>query len=238
MRIAIVDDLKSDQQTLLEGLGRFCKEYGLQGEGMTFSSGESFVERGDCAFDIVFLDIYMKQLNGFETAQWIRQRNQKCLLIFTTTSVDFATRSYRVRAFDYLVKPYTYEELRETLELCRKELSLGADFLEVKVSRMTQKVRVAELLYVDYFNHYVNLHLLNGEVVRSQMPFEEIETKLAAYPQFILCKRNCLVNLDRVASAQKNAFVLENREELTYKRGQERELRQAYADYVFGKLGE
>jgi len=236
MRIAIVEDRKEDQELLLRGLMNFCERYALKGEVLTFSSGESFISRGNFNFDVVFMDVYMKEMDGLETAKIFREHNARGLIIFTTTSRDFAAAGYRVRAFDYLVKPYSEAELNETLELVRRELSLGTGFIEVRANRVQQKIRVADILYVDYFNHYVSLHLTNGNVPRSNMPFEEMEKILAAYPQFVLCRRNCLVNLDHVVSAQNKCYALENGEQIMFKRGQERELRQTYADYVFRML--
>ena len=63
------------------------------------------------AYDLVILDIYMKRINGDRIAQAIREKYPECQIIFTTASREHAIKAFKVRALDYLVKPYTYEEL-------------------------------------------------------------------------------------------------------------------------------
>ena len=105
MRIAIVDDIKAEQEFLGRCLNRYCTEQLVPCEAATFDSGSAFIKNGIFDYDLIFLDIYMPGLNGLDTAARIRETNKDVLLIFTTTSADFAVKSYRVRAFDYLVKP-------------------------------------------------------------------------------------------------------------------------------------
>ena len=58
------------------------------------------------AYDLVFLDIYMKHMNGIQLACEVIKKDPKCQIIFITTSEEHAVAAYRVHALDYLVKPY------------------------------------------------------------------------------------------------------------------------------------
>ena len=63
------------------------------------------------ADEVVFLDIYMEDENGVEVAKELRSFDRNCILVFTTTSTDHALDGFKVRALQYLVKPYADEEL-------------------------------------------------------------------------------------------------------------------------------
>ena len=237
MRIAVVDDMQSDRQQLNDCLDKYCRQAGLEYVLDSISSGEEFLKAGDFAYNLIFLDIYMSGMTGMEAATAIREHNKDCLLIFTTTSKDFAVESYRVRAFDYLVKPYTYEQFSETMNLFDKSVVSSSRFIEVKANRMVVRIRCQDIIFADYYNHYVSIHT-TGETIRTLLPFEELEAKLAPYPQFLCCNRNCLINMDKVVSVLKDGFKMPSGECLTIKRGTEKELRQRYADYLFSKLNQ
>ena len=111
MRIAIVDDCESERNELYERLlkNKFLISYDV--ELRLYDSGSDFLNEAlQNRFDLVFLDIYMNDENGIETAQKLRAFDRKCLLIFTTTSTDHALDGFSVRALHYLVKPYSNEE--------------------------------------------------------------------------------------------------------------------------------
>ena len=57
----------------------------------------------------------MPLVNGMDTARELRQADTAVRLVFLTSSPEFALESYEVRAFDYLLKPVTYERLARFL---------------------------------------------------------------------------------------------------------------------------
>lgn len=61
--------------------------------------------------ELLFLDTYMKELNGMETARRIRGLECKVPIVFLTSSRDFAVESYEVHASGYLLKPFEKEKL-------------------------------------------------------------------------------------------------------------------------------
>ena len=235
MRVAIVDDIKAEQEFLGRCLNRYCTEQLVPCEAATFDSGSAFIKNGIFDYDLIFLDIYMPGLNGLDTAARIREINKDVLLIFTTTSADFAVKSYRVRAFDYLVKPFTYDQFAETLRLATKALAETASFITLKTGRSQTRVLLHKILYVDYSNHYIQLHTETGEIIASRMYFEEITKILDPYPQLLYCSRNCIINMDKVTRLEKTDFILSSGECIAMNRNTVAELRQKYADYIFQK---
>lgn len=122
MKIAIVDDSIKDREYLQKEIQEiFFRRTKNHIKITTFKSGEELLEyfydnkEGNASlFDIVFLDIYMEDITGVDTARAIRKIDEDVRLIFITTSNEFASESYEVKAEDYLIKPFNKERLEKT----------------------------------------------------------------------------------------------------------------------------
>ena len=71
--------------------------------------------------DILFLDVQMPELNGFEVIQTLTE--VKPLIIFTSAYDDYALRAFEVHAFDYLLKPFDGRRFRESLHRAKARVS-------------------------------------------------------------------------------------------------------------------
>lgn len=233
MNIAIVDDNKTDQDELTGYLTKYCNDNQFHCKIITYQNGPDFLAALDSeSFDLIFLDIYMNGENGIQIAEKIRLHNSNVLIIFSTTSRSHAVEGFRVRAFDYLVKPYTYDRLEETMNHCSRTLTKQAHYIEVKEGRFYTKILLDDIIYVDYYNHYIQIHTCS-RIIRSYMPFSAFAPMLTCYPQFLTCYRNCLVNMDKIESQDDKDFIMVTGERVPISRGMKNEVRQAYADYVF-----
>jgi DNA-binding LytR/AlgR family response regulator len=235
MQIAIVDDLKNERDLLSSYIARYCQENNISLKLASFACGEEIIAAKNTPFDIIFLDIYMPGLSGLETAKEIRKEDTACLLVFSTTSPDFAVKSFRVRAFDYLVKPYEYAQLAEIMALAEKALNKSSRYIEVKESREMVKILIRDILYADYDNHYIQIHTKDN-IIKTYLAFQDFSPLLLKYPQFLNCYRNCIINMDSVASLYENDFLLTSGERIPITREKRSEIRQFYADYAFQKL--
>ena len=117
MRIAIVDDLADERVLLRQRLEHQLARRNVQADLLEYESGEAFLTAAqDEPFTVAFLDIYMAGANGIETARALRQHDTDCLLIFTTTSTDHALEGFQVRAMQYLVKPFTEDDIAQLMD--------------------------------------------------------------------------------------------------------------------------
>lgn len=239
MRIAIVDDSASDIR-LLQGLLEQYAEAGmLRPEIRTYADAPSFLaefQRG--RFQICFLDICMEALDGISLARRLRQTDTQCLIVFTTTSAEFAVDAYSVRAFHYLLKPLTQALVDDAMALCVRELGGTECVLRIKSGREWRSVSVADIVYTDYSNHFVYLHTKSdpNNPLRTGSTFDRFAPELLAYPQFLNCYRNMLVNLDEVTRMNPDSFQMNNGVTVPMWRNRKKELREQYAAYMFRKM--
>lgn len=202
----------------------------------TYTSGEAFLENWPSkSYDLVFLDILMEGISGIEVARKIRETDSECLLIFISSSKEYALQGFEVRAFDYLLKPLSEERFQKTMNLCQNELAKHIRYIEVKESRTLVKIPLNEIIYTDYYNHYIQIHTA-ARLIRSYQQFDVFSPLLLCYPQFLCCYRNCIVNMDHVDSVDKHDFVMENGERVPITRGNRNSIYQQYADYQFLKI--
>lgn len=233
LRIAIVDDNLPDAQLLYRFAQRYCRENRVEYELDTVSGGEAFFKRFYVGkYDVVLLDISMHGMDGMAVAEKIRETDDGVLIIFTTTSSSYAVKSYRVRAFDYLVKPFDYEQFCQTMQLCAETLSNKQYYIEIKEGRVIRKVRVDDIVYTDYSNHYIYIHT-SSEIIKSYLSFADFSPMLLPFPQFLCCYRNCIVNLDHVLVLKDRDFEMADGTHIPIKKEWYKGIRQKYTDYIF-----
>jgi len=77
--------------------------------------------------DLIFLDIQMPRLTGFEMLEVIDEKPE---IVFTTAYDQFAIKAFELNAADYLLKPFHKERLKETISKIKERLESGKNFLK------------------------------------------------------------------------------------------------------------
>lgn len=235
MKLAIVEDQAEDQKLLCDAVKNYLHSQSIEEEVHLYSNGENFLDvfRKDL-FHIIFLDIYLDGIDGMTIAHKIRELDTNCLLVFITCSDAFAVNSFKVRAFHYLLKPYSKESLEEVLTLSVQALADIARFINIKSGRSIIRVLLCDILYADTDRHYVCLHTKN-EVIRSRMPFQELSALLLHDFHFLICYRNIIINMNMVETISRNNFILKNGEIIPIQKDKVTQVREAFTDYLFHK---
>ena len=119
MQIAICDDEKSIGLILEEKIKKLLPDAVID----KYLSGGELIASG-CEPDILFLDIQMPGMSGIELAETIVRRGYPCKIVFLTGYDDFSYihSAFQVNAVDYLLKPFTIEEVEACLKKVRSEL--------------------------------------------------------------------------------------------------------------------
>lgn len=122
LRTLLVDD----EPLALERLqGLLKSDGGLEIIGTCSSGLDALESIRQLKPDLVFLDIQMPELDGFEVLEAL-DCDEMPLVVFVTAFDRYAIRAFEARALDYLLKPFSSERLRETVERV-KEAKLTRD---------------------------------------------------------------------------------------------------------------
>jgi len=123
-----------DDKELLESLGSFLRDEGLEViEAQTESEGLKALEDENC--NLCICDLYLGEGTGFELMRYLQEHRPevKCIVITGHASLDSAIRSLRKGAFDYLLKPFGYFELMESVRgaLAKQEVEATSSHIDI-----------------------------------------------------------------------------------------------------------
>ena len=197
INIAVVDDDKTYVECVKEYLKRYEKETGKAISVSTFSDGDAIVRRYDFQFDIIFMDVEMKSMDGMSVAEEIRKKDSQVIIIFITNMSQYAIRGYAVQALDYLLKPVSYFAFSRCLNksLVRIE-NRERKSVVLKIKGGVVRVDVQDIYFVEAQEHTIICHLVNVEyqLISSMRDIEQTLSTL----HFFRINRWCLINLAHV----------------------------------------
>lgn len=235
MNIAIIEDCESERDSLALLTKEVLQEKGFTVRKMDcFANGEAFFRQFQIGlYDILFIDIYMNQMNGIEVSEKIRTMESHVRLVLVSNSNDFASESYRVKADYYLLKPVTAENLSEAVDRLRMQ---GYHKNQVVTLPGDKTILLQSVLYTSYFGHYVSIHMENGDIVKVRMTQQMFEEILQPYPEFVVCTKGMLVNLNAVSRLESNCFLLSNGETVPISRRNYPKIKKCYSDFLIEKV--
>ncbi len=236
MKIAIIDDAAEDRTEIASLLRQHFQEKHYLGPIFIdqFESGEQFMDHfTKDSYELIFIDYYLVGMNGYDTARSIRQTDLSVFLVFITISRDFAIDCYKVHASDYIVKPVTRRQLSEALSLINLTALQEKQHILVTCGREQITVYLKDIVYCDASGHYVQIHTRNFTVLRSRSSFGEFVKKLEPYPQFLLCYRGCMVNMDEIIRIENMDFLMNGGEHIPIRQKERSRLLKAYYDHIF-----
>ena len=214
LNIAVVDDVRLDSEKLQTKIHRWFTENHDTSRTITcFKDGQSLLRVFEPEkFQMVFMDILMRDMNGIETARNLRARDNKALLIFTTASRDFAFDVFPLHPFDYLIKPYESQKLAGVLSEAVRFLETPEPVIDVQVSRSVYTLRLRDISAVMSRDHFVEVVMSDGRCILCSMRFRDVEAKLAEDVRFLACNRGIIINMDCVnaLSRDRDLFIMKN----------------------------
>lgn len=162
--------------------------------------------------DIVFLDIEMPKMNGFDMLEQLPSVNFH--LIFTTSYDQYALKAFRFSAIDYLLKPIDKEELQQAMQKISQRAVPGAEQLEIllqKIRHPAQQIKkialptmeglrmipVETIIYGEADDNYTVLYLKGDKKIVVSLTLKEIEESLEEHA-FSRVHRGYLVNLNEI----------------------------------------
>lgn len=204
MRIAIIENEVKD----FERLNECIKEYFLTNEIAKnipfevtyFPNAYDFLE-GHIHFDTIFMDIDMPGLNGLETAYKLREKDREVPLIFVTNLAQLAIEGYKVRAFDFCLKPITYPDIKMILDVILKKVIDSQDkHMIIKIGATIIKINQTSIESINLDGHEAIIsYYIDGQLkeIRCRSSMKEMVKKIE-YPRLINASAGTIINLNYV----------------------------------------
>ena len=220
MRIAICDDDLIFQKKLREQIRELYRDIDIAVD--CFSSGEELLarcEKSTRGYDVVLLDIEMKGLDGLETADALRKKNEKTAVIFVTSHEELALKGYEVSAFRFLVKPVSREKLVEAIAAAKQDLESRKTLL-IQNQEGQFLIPVAELVYIEARNQQVALFTEKGMLLQ-RYNINDYEKELSPYG-FFRVHRSFLANMSRIRGVLRGELLMDSGAKLPVSRLREK----------------
>lgn len=237
MKIAIVEDEKEPRDAILKYLEQFKKENPcFDYEAMTFPSGEKFLSAEDASkdFDLIFLDIELEGMNGFEMAKQLRETNKDINIIFVTNLSQYAINGYEVDAMDFCLKPLSYPDFVMRMnKAIRRFLRDGdAKIIKTDINGKTVIMQAKDILYVEIVKHYLTYHLSNAVDVVVRGSMKEASKELSI-PGFFRTNSCYIINMKHIEFISKDDVIIRGKNNpLPISRARKADFLDAFARYI------
>lgn len=215
MKIVLCDDNAEDLQDLKDLVARYWRRRGMSMPEIyaTQSSADLIrrVQDGE-HYDIYLLDIVMEEGDGIHVAKTIREAGGKSVIIYATSSPEFALGAFSVYACGYLLKPVEEKAFEECMDYALNRLIPPKEInISVKCREGIVNVNTSRLMFVQNVSRVMRIYMADGEVIESvyiRQPFEEELTELLQDTRFLQPHKSFVINLDYVEKMLLHDFVM------------------------------
>lgn len=228
-KIAICDDEQNQIEYISSIVASWSDHEGHSCEIRTFAFAEAFLfeYEEDKTYDILLLDVEMKNMNGIELAKRIRKDNNRAEIIFITSHFEFVGEGYEVDALHYLIKPISVEKLTQVLTKAAEKISVESPSVVISCEGETVKLYEADIRYVESFLHYIVIHTKDKEykIKENMSMFENIVSD-----DFYRIHRSYLVSLKHITRISRTSVNIGNTE-LPLSRGKYDDINRAFIQH-------
>jgi two-component system LytT family response regulator len=211
IKAIIIDDEPYCCETLDMMIGKFCPE--LSVAAILHSGAEAIEALTQISPQLVFLDIEMPYMNGFEFLEKVHPINFG--LIFTTSYDQYAIKAIRFSALDYLLKPIDREELIQAVAKVSAKLQNPTELqLELLLQKFNtsrtpikkialptmeglQMVEIDSIISCSSDSNYTNFFLRNNKKLTASRTMKDVEELLSDY-SFLRVHNSFMVNLNEI----------------------------------------
>jgi two-component system, LytTR family, response regulator len=234
LKTIIVDDERPGLETIALLLEKHCPSVEIIGAYQDPEEAAARIEKDEP--DLVFLDISMPKMNGFELLDSLTNRSFQ--VVFTTAYDEYALDGFKHGALHYLLKPFTGQDLIEAVERAHERVKTEK-FTMMQPRMLGMKVRVpisslngVEMIEVDNIircesdGNYTTIVLEKRKITISKT-LKEIEKIFVEFPYFFRLHNSHLVNLNHVNKyirGEGGQVILTNGEEIGVSRSKKTEL--------------
>ncbi len=231
MKIAICDDEKNEISKIEDILFKIDDDYQV----LSFQKGEDLLLAAlkGASFDLVFLDIYLKNENGIEVAKRLKEIFAGINIVFTTVSRDYAVEAFSVQALHYIVKPFSEDDIFEVFRRLGRRKELRST-LTIRIERSINVLFQDEILKVESNGHRTIITMIDGRIFSVRKNFGEITDLLD--DSFIDIKRGVTVSMYHIAQMSSNDCTMTDGKKYLLQRNRKQEIKDIYHSFAMNKM--
>ncbi|MEM8891262.1 MAG: LytTR family DNA-binding domain-containing protein [Bacteroidota bacterium] len=205
----IIDD-EPIAHRIIEG---YCQNLPyLQKAGNCYNAFEAMQLLNEKAVDLIFLDINMPQLSGFD---FLKSMQNPPLTIVTSAHKEFALEGYELNVSDYLLKPFSFARFLKAVNKTLEQKAApeptsnpekGMTHFFIKGDKKMHQLSLDELLYVEAYGNYSKIYL-EEEMILSHEKISSLESLLPA-EEFVRVHKSFIIALKRIKTIEGNRISI------------------------------
>lgn len=203
----IVEDLQPSADFLM----RFCERSDLVDVQRHCEDAEQALEylSGNLV-DLIFLDVEMPGLNGFQMLDQLVYQPQ---VILTTSKEEYAYNAFEYRVADFLKKPFSYQRFLDAVQKVdkgRQQQDTEENQIFIKVNGKLVRLKYDDILYMESMGDYVKFVTADKKYITLNT-MKNLEQKFCGQ-QFCKVHRSYIVNLSAIEDIQENILYIKGNE--------------------------
>ena len=212
INIAVCDDEYIFCELIAEKIENEMQKYDVLYKIDKYTSGLELLAQHEInPYDIIFLDIEMPGIDGFEAITQLRVIKSNILVVYITNHSGLVYPSYQYRPFELIAKRDFTSKIEEIIKSAINELRNIRElnsYYAIERYGHSQLVYKSHIIYAESIHHGVKLHTLDG-VFKVRRALNQLSNELNS-DYLTLCHRSYLVNVKHVYEARENSLLLDN----------------------------
>lgn len=198
IRIAVVDDVTTVCSQFENYLFHIAYKSNIIIDVETYSSGEDFcsdLKNGEI-FDLIFLDIEMKELSGIDVSRYIRNTigDELQQIVFISAKKQYSLELHSFHPLDFLVKEITENDVETVFKRFLKISQIRNNFFEFKVGHDIRKIKIKDIKYLTVNNRIVLIVLKNNKNTEYYGTLEKAYKEQLVNFNFVFLHKQYIVN--------------------------------------------
>ena len=181
--------------------------------------------------DVIFLDIDMPGMSGFELAEKLCSLYPNMLILFVSLYEDFVYSSFEYSPFRFIRKSRAKEELAPAFKKAVEKCLFFGNAFPFDTIEGEQILMLKDVSYIEADKNYYVVHLLNGKSYKCRGTLTNVEGQLEPY-HFYRIQTSFIVNLEQIIKVQNKCAVLKDGTEIPISRRKNDEFEKAYMQLI------
>ena len=236
-RIACCDDEQQILDRLKECFVRLEVQTDIETQVDYYTDGRNLIQAYQAdhsKYDIILLDMEMPLISGMQVAEQMRRINREVIIIFLTSYPEYMQKSFGVQAFQYLLKPITYDVFKK--EIIRTIQYIEKDNASILVTDgdigYETAVRLKNIVAIEKKKGNAVMEItLEKSKMNAKGNISDYEDKLVQN-HFIRISRNCIVNMKFIHSFFEREIRMTTGKRVEMSRRKITEVKEVFTKYL------
>lgn len=231
MNIVIIDDNKIFLQHEEDIIKEIAKELNLNVNIKSYTDGHDFIEDESVYhYDLIFLDIDMPTINGFDVAEYIKGNFKDSFIVFMSNHEHLVYNSFEYFPLTFIRKSEAEREIKRVISHVMSLNTNKEKRICINNSQINLVCPVRNIIYVESIRTKVIVHTVDGEYINNKK-ISEMVIELEPF-KFLHPHKCYLVNFDHIKSMSRDGFTLTQDFFIPISKHRAKEIKQEFREYV------